>query len=183
MVMPPDPWTAFDTPLVVPNPGRVRYEKEKLSHPAVTLNQRQQDLVLQSVRETCKHRQWPLWAVHVRTNHAHVVLQSPQPPEKCLITLKAYATRCLRKNFQEKEWSQVWTRHGSTLPVEDRVGRKRNRLCHPPAGRPSQCLGKQGKIGNYSPSFSKIRAAHVSKRSVVRINTHRLLTCAALIKI
>jgi hypothetical protein len=106
--------TAFDTPLVVPNPGRVRYEKEKLSHPAVTLNQRQQDLVLQSVRETCKHRQWPLWAVQVRTNHAHVVLQSPQPPEKCLITLKAYATRCLRKNFQEKEWSQVWTRHGST---------------------------------------------------------------------
>jgi REP element-mobilizing transposase RayT len=114
MVMPPDPWTAFDTPLVVPNPGRVRYEKEKLSHPAVTLNQRQQDLVLQSVRETCKHRQWPLWAVQVRTNHAHVVLQSPQPPEKCLITLKAYATRWLRKNFLEKEWSQVWTRHGST---------------------------------------------------------------------
>jgi REP element-mobilizing transposase RayT len=70
--------------------------------------------VLASIREHCEYRRWPLLAVHVRTNHVHVVVDAPVAPEKVLNELKAYASRMLNQAGLDKSDRRRWARHGST---------------------------------------------------------------------
>jgi REP element-mobilizing transposase RayT len=72
------------------------------------------DAVLDSIREVCRYRDWPLFAAHVRCNHVHIVLQAPISPEAVLNTLKAYASRRLTSFGFDDPFRKRWTRHGST---------------------------------------------------------------------
>jgi REP element-mobilizing transposase RayT len=60
------------------------------------------------------HRGWNLWAVHVRTNHVHIVVTAPASPEKVMADFKAWASRRLREAFGESADRDRWTQHGST---------------------------------------------------------------------
>ena len=60
-------------------------------------------------------------AVHVRSNHVHVVITAPSVrPEKVVADLKAWSSRRLREAFlsetDEYEYADRdrWTQHGST---------------------------------------------------------------------
>ena len=70
--------------------------------------------VLAAVRQHCECRNWLLLAVHVRTNHVHVVVDAPVAPEKALIEFKAYASRHLNRIGLDPPDRHRWSRHGST---------------------------------------------------------------------
>ena len=74
--------------------------------------------------EVCRFRGWHAYAVHVRSNHVHIVVSGEEKPEKMIVDFKAYATRALRKHADEQSTiKKYWTRHGSTryLWTEDSI--------------------------------------------------------------
>lgn len=77
------------------------------------------EVVLRTIREVAEHRKWRLWAVHVRSNHVHVVITAAVKPEKVMADLKAWASRRLREAFGEDADRDRWTQHGSTRWLND----------------------------------------------------------------
>ena len=75
-------------------------------------------VVLRTIQEVAKHRGWQLWAVHVRTNHIHIVVTAADKPEKVMLDFKAWASRRLREAFEESADRDRWTQHGSTRWVD-----------------------------------------------------------------
>jgi REP element-mobilizing transposase RayT len=65
--------------------------------------------------DRCVWKQWRLYAAHVRSNHVHILVHSPEKIDKVMVSLKAWATRKLRENGYHLE--KVWTHHGSTKYV------------------------------------------------------------------
>jgi len=100
---------------VAPEPNLLRAETKQLKHPPVTLNGKQRAVVSQALREVCRHREYLLLAVNVRTNHAHTVVSAVGAPEPILNTFKAYSTRALREAGLISAGGKPWSRHGSTI--------------------------------------------------------------------
>src|SRR6266849_6415252 len=57
----------YGTPLIPPNTQWRQYYERSLRRPPVTLQARRRGAVKEGIRETCKIRQWCLWAFNVRT--------------------------------------------------------------------------------------------------------------------
>src|SRR5207244_7696574 len=76
-------------------------------------------VVLHTILEVARHRKWKIWAVHVRTNHVHIVVSAAVKPEKVMIDFKAWASRRLREAFGEDADRDRWTQHGSTRYLWD----------------------------------------------------------------
>ena len=104
-----------------PAPDEVRYleAERRMTQLAYTLDDIRRPLVLTSVCEVCDHRNWELFAAHVRTNHVHVVVQSRESPEHIMVSLKAYAGRALNRAGLEGPDQRRWARHGSTIPIRN----------------------------------------------------------------
>ncbi len=107
----------FGDPMLAPNRRWHRYKERLMSQPPVILSAAHQGLVRDSIVSTCRFREWNLLAVHVRTNHAHVVVATDAPVARVLHSLKAYASRTL--NQSEGVTRPQWSRHGSTLYLWD----------------------------------------------------------------
>ena len=102
------------TPYVDPKPRRLRYETTMLNHPPVTLGPDRRAVVDEAITVVCVHRDWTLHALNVRSNHVHVVVSAPQPPERVMNDFKPWATRGLVTAGLVWRGTAVWTRHGST---------------------------------------------------------------------
>ena len=81
---------------------------------AFIMNAAERETVLQSIIDTCNYSQWHLYAAHVRSNHLHIVLKSEKEPEKIAISLKAYATRYLKKHYPQLMRERFWSQGAST---------------------------------------------------------------------
>jgi REP element-mobilizing transposase RayT len=80
----------------------------------VTLDAAQRKSVEHAIRATREHRRWFLYAVNIRTNHAHsVVCIGSLKPERALIALKANATKQRRSEGCWKHDSTPWAEKGS----------------------------------------------------------------------
>jgi REP element-mobilizing transposase RayT len=86
----------------------------RLRQPPYRLDEARRRIVLNTILEVAKHRRWRLWAVHVRSNHVHVIVTPAVPPEKVMADFKAWASRRLREAFAEDTDRDRWTQHGST---------------------------------------------------------------------
>ncbi len=107
----------YGTPYAKPNVRRERVERAKLKHPSVVLSDVQRAIVDQAVRGVCDHREWTLYALNVRTNHVHVVVSAPAPPERLMNSLKSWSTRRMVEAGVWSAGTKAWTRHGSTRYV------------------------------------------------------------------
>ena len=96
-------------------PKLQNYENQKLKYPVVTLNKKQRIIVLETVKKHCELKKWELYAVHVLSNHIHLIVGANEKPEKIMSDLKAWATRKLRE--QGYDIQKIWTRHGSTIYI------------------------------------------------------------------
>ena len=67
-----------------------------------------------AVRNVCSIRGYGLSAIHVRTNHAHVVVDAGTGPKIVMNAFKANATRALREAGLAEVGQKVWSRGGST---------------------------------------------------------------------
>lgn len=93
--------------------------RKSMRQPPYVLDAPRRDVVLRTIREVAKHRKWRLWAVHVRSNHVHVVITAADKPEKVMSDLKAWASRRLREACGEDADRDRWTQHGSTRWIND----------------------------------------------------------------
>lgn len=96
-------------------PDLYRKEQINLKNQPVTLGRNQRCIVLESILKVCKFKSWFAHAVHVRSNHVHIVVSGEKQPEKMMVSFKTYATRALRNSDNRpKSVIKYWTRHGST---------------------------------------------------------------------
>jgi REP element-mobilizing transposase RayT len=102
------------TPFVAPDGQLEARRRQSLRQAPYLLDHARRDVVLNTICEVCTHRAWELHAVHVRSNHVHVLLVAPVAPEKVMSDLKAWCSRRLREAFGEDANRDRWTQHGST---------------------------------------------------------------------
>ena len=102
----------YGRPRLGPERARVRYEKSIcVENPyALTLCR---ESVERAIRETCRIRQWCLWAVNVRTNHVHAVITASSSSKKLRAALKANATRTMREDRCWNDEGSPWAHRGS----------------------------------------------------------------------
>lgn len=110
------------TPFLPPDGEREEAERSALRQEPYRLDGPRRRVVLRTVREVARHRGWTLWAVHVRTNHVHIVITAPSKPEKLMSDFKAWASRRLREAYGESADRDRWTQHGSTLWLNTEEG-------------------------------------------------------------
>jgi REP element-mobilizing transposase RayT len=86
--------------------------------PPYALNEARRSITLSAIREVCGKKDWTLLAVHVRTNHVHIVVQAEATPEWVMSTFKRYASRALNQlGLDERQDRCRWGRHGSTRHI------------------------------------------------------------------
>jgi REP element-mobilizing transposase RayT len=108
----------FNTAFITPLPALHHTMKILAREPEFVLNKSMRNTVLQSLKKTCHYFGWKIFAIHVRTNHVHIVLQSDITKENTMGKLKSYATRALRKCHPElSSRNHFWSRHGSNKVV------------------------------------------------------------------
>lgn len=112
-------------PLIPRNAGLHRYRKSLMSAPEYRMEAEERATVLAAIRQHADFRGWSLLAVHVRTNHTHIVVVGETKPERMMTEFKAYATRALHRTNPTESQQKYWTRHGSTrwLNTEESVRR------------------------------------------------------------
>jgi len=100
---------------VSPNAELHKKEQTKLKNPSVTLNKNVREIVLKAVLRVCALRGWVPHAVHVRSNHIHIVARGNAKPEKMMRDFKAYATRAIKSSDDNQRFiRKYWSRHSST---------------------------------------------------------------------
>jgi REP element-mobilizing transposase RayT len=89
----------YRSPYLPRNDGRRDYNKNQLKTKQLILKAKHRKAIERAIRVTCSIRKWSLYALHVRSNHIHVVVAaSNKKPELVLGAFKANATRQLREN-------------------------------------------------------------------------------------
>jgi REP element-mobilizing transposase RayT len=78
------------------------------------LDANRREIVRDAVIEECRFRGWTLHALHVRSNHVHVVVSADREPEFVMRTCKANASKRLNRAGFENAERKRWTAHGST---------------------------------------------------------------------
>ncbi|MCX7116007.1 MAG: transposase [Gammaproteobacteria bacterium] len=96
------------------NAKRSQLIKKRISEASYLLDESRRSVVLQSIIEVCRYRQWVLLAAHVRSNHVHLVIHAISQPEHMMNTIKSYASRYLNEAKLDEDRVNRWTRHGST---------------------------------------------------------------------
>ncbi len=104
----------YGTDLVPPSERLRAAEQENLEVEVIKLDAEQRRVVEAAVEGVVQYRGWTLHALHVRTNHVHVVVTTDVEPERVMNTFKSWATRRLREARLIDPNQKVWTRHGST---------------------------------------------------------------------
>ncbi|MCI0701552.1 MAG: transposase [Planctomycetia bacterium] len=112
-------------PLVPANAELQRTNEALMTAPEYRMEATERETVLAAIREHAEFRGWSLLAVHVRTNHVHIVVVGDAKPERMMAEFKAYATRALNQMTPSESKQKHWTRHGSTrwLNTEESVRR------------------------------------------------------------
>src|SRR5260370_42514428 len=91
----------IDTPFLPPDPERERFERGRMREPPYLLGPERRSVELQTIREVAQHRQWALWACHVRSTPVHLIVTAGAKPEKVMSDFKAYASRRLKECLKE----------------------------------------------------------------------------------
>jgi len=95
-------------------PNLENTERESMAHPTMILTGQMRAVVMEAIREVCRHRGYRLLALNIRSNHVHIVVSSSARPEQVMNTFKAIQTRKLREQDLIGANAKVWVRHGST---------------------------------------------------------------------
>jgi REP element-mobilizing transposase RayT len=87
---------------------------QRLKREIVTLTDPQRTCIEEAVHETCKIRQWDLYAINARTNHVHSVVDiGARKPDIALNAFKANATRKMREGDCWRSEFSPWADKGS----------------------------------------------------------------------
>jgi REP element-mobilizing transposase RayT len=104
----------FGAPIPEENPVKEVEAKHKMKQKPYLLDAVRREVLLNSLHQVCAHRNWMLFAAHVRSNHVHVVVGADESAERVMNTFKAYASRELNATGLDSQDRHRWARHGST---------------------------------------------------------------------
>ena len=113
--LPGDPrgWVEYHRGWKFPNPVRELEARAAMTEDSCVLNEAQRRAVEAQISETCRQRGWHLHDVNCRSNHVHLVVTAFRTsPKKIRSDLKAWATRCLKDQFDNTRESW-WADRGS----------------------------------------------------------------------
>jgi REP element-mobilizing transposase RayT len=105
---------AYDTPFLAPNAGREARAREAMIQSAYVMTADERDIVCRAIVSLATERNWDLLAVHVRSNHVHVVVAAETDPGRIMSDVKSRASRDLMRAGFGDATRKRWTRHGST---------------------------------------------------------------------
>jgi REP element-mobilizing transposase RayT len=96
---------------IQPNEHFELISSSRMKYEPVLLDAERRNSVQKAIRETCKIRGWALFALAVRTNHAHIVSTGDiLNPDTGLVAFKANATRQMRRDgcwpFVHMPWAE-----------------------------------------------------------------------------
>ncbi len=89
-------------------------DADHLAGSPINLGAVERRIVEDAMREVCLVRGYKLFALNVRTNHAHLVVNNCGKVERMMDSFKAYSTRALRAASLVGKEAKPWSRHGST---------------------------------------------------------------------
>lgn len=104
---------------VAPNRAYLRESARVLNQTPFQLDHPCRLCVEQTITEVCAFKVWTLRAVNARTEHVHLVVSAPLPPEPILNSLKSWCTRRLREAGLIASDFKPWPHHGSTVYLWD----------------------------------------------------------------
>ena len=104
----------FGQPMIKPNSTLRQIDIDKLGGSPFSLGVVERRIVENAIREVCAVRAYHLFALNVRTNHAHLVVNNGGKVERMMDSFKAYSTKALRAANRIGKDSKPWSRHGST---------------------------------------------------------------------
>lgn len=96
-----------------PDAARESEARKRMREAPYLLDAVRRKAVLAAVGEVCSHWEWTLLASHVRTNHAHVVVEACQNAERVMNAFKCYASRTLEQLRVDSPGRRRWARHGT----------------------------------------------------------------------
>jgi REP element-mobilizing transposase RayT len=108
-----------------PDPERQQRARANMAEHEVFLTPAQRALVEHTIREHCRIRQWSLHAVHVGSNHIHVVVTADRDADEVIKQLKAWCSRKLsdaaglRNAVAAKAGRRRWFTEGGDKEVID----------------------------------------------------------------
>ena len=109
-----------------PRPQLERWQRERLKHDVILLNEDHRQIVDSQIVRHCEIRNWKLWAANTRSNHVHVVVTSPGYQGTTVRDqLKANGTGGLRRHDKAFLDRPVWTTKGDVAVIwtEDEMER------------------------------------------------------------
>ncbi len=99
------------------------WERRQMPQEPYLLCAGRREVVLAAIREACQDQGWGLLAVHVRTTHVHVVVETgPHSPGEARNLFKRRASQRLNEAGWDKKERRRWARHGHTRPVRQEAG-------------------------------------------------------------
>lgn len=104
----------YGAPKIAPKPALRKSDETMSSARQFELGTRHRKAVKEAIQEVCEFRGHRLFALNVRSNHAHAVVSAGKKVELIMHSFKAYATRKLRSSGLIDKDTKVWSRHGST---------------------------------------------------------------------
>jgi hypothetical protein len=110
----------YGEPFLPPDPARERAAACRMSQPPYLLSATARVVARDAIVKPCQENGWFLSALHVRTNHVHVVVSADREPGRLMSDLKARASRELSR-LRIDAHGRRWTRHGSTRYLFDEV--------------------------------------------------------------
>ena len=107
-------YNLYGRPDIAPNSLGENRDRNLMKSQVYELNAEARHLVEAAIREVCDVRDYGLFGLSIRTNHAHIVVSAARAPEFMMNSFKSYATRKLRSVGAEGRDVRIWSRHGST---------------------------------------------------------------------
>jgi len=101
-------------PFLPADPDHEAQIRQRLVEPPFFLDQPRRRVVLATVLAVSEYRHWIPLAIHVRSNHVHIVVRGLADPDRMLNDFKAYATRRLKEAGFDRDRRHRWTEGGST---------------------------------------------------------------------
>jgi REP element-mobilizing transposase RayT len=106
-------------------PTLLHFEQKRMIQRPYLLDEPRRAIVLAAIQSVCRYREWKLFAVHVRQNHVHVVVDIRCLPDRAAQDFKEYASRSLNKTSLDAPGRMRWARHSSVRLLPNRAARER----------------------------------------------------------
>ena len=105
----------YGSPVLPPDALRHAKNRERMTQEPYCLDTQRRAVVCDAIMSECRFRGWHLLALHVRSNHVHLVVVADREPEFVMRCCKAHASKCLNQAGLDAADRKRWTTHGSTV--------------------------------------------------------------------